>query len=295
VKIGITGVTGFIGKYLAAAAKQRGHSVVGFSRRVPQTLPDCEEVRVFSKGNPLDLSGLNAMIHLAGESVMGYWTPGKKKRIYSSRVDTTRQIVEAIAREPDRMRVLLCASGAGIYGERGEEELDETAPPGNGCLVDVSLAWEAEAAKAADYGVRVVQLRTGLVLGKTDGAFPLLRRVFKFGLGGKLGSGNQYLPWLHIDDMVALYLSCLENFAISGPVNASAPGACTNSDFTKTLASAVHRPAFCNTPEFVLKTALGGQSGLVLESQRVVPAKALANGFTFTFPTLETAFADLLS
>ena len=293
--IGITGVTGFIGKNLAAAARRRGHSVVGFSRTAHKTLPDCNETRIFSSDAPLDLSRLNAIIHLAGESVMGYWTPEKKKRIFSSRIDTTRHIVESIRQSQGTPRIFLCASGAGIYGARKDELLDESAPPGEGCLVDVSVAWEAEAAKAAAYGIRVVSLRTGLVLGKNQGAFPLLRRVFSLGVGGKLGSGRQYLPWIHIDDMVALYLFCLENSAMLGAVNAAAPEACTNHEFTRALAAALHRPAIFGTPEFVLKTALGGQSGLVLESQRVVPAKALAAGFNFAFPTLKMAFSNLLA
>ncbi|HEY5753933.1 MAG TPA: TIGR01777 family oxidoreductase [Chthoniobacterales bacterium] len=293
--IGITGVTGFIGKNLAAAARRRGHSVIGFSRTAQKTLPDCNETRIFSGDIPLDLTHLNAIIHLAGESVMGYWTPGKKERILSSRIDTTRQIVEAIEQTPDRLRIFLCASGAGIYGERNDEILDESAPPGQGCLVDVSVAWEAEAAKAAAYGIRVASLRTGLVLGKNQGAFPLLRRVFSLCLGGKLGTGHQYMPWIHIDDIVALYLFCLENSVMQGAVNAAAPETCTNDEFTRTLAAEVHRPAIFGTPEFVLKTALGGQAGLVLESQRVVPTKALAAGFTFAFPTLKSALSNLLA
>ncbi|HEY5892780.1 MAG TPA: TIGR01777 family oxidoreductase [Chthoniobacterales bacterium] len=293
--IGITGVTGFIGKNLAAAARQRGHSVVGFSRSAHTALPSCTETRIFSLSRPLDLSHLDAVIHLAGESVMGHWTPAKKKRIFSSRIDTTRKIVETIGQSRDNLRIFLCASGAGIYGERKDEILDESAPPGKGCLVNVSLAWEAEVAKATAYGVRVVSLRTGLVLGKNQGAFPLLRRVFSLGLGGKLGGGRQYLPWIHIDDIVALYLFCLENNAVRGPVNAAAPGTCTNAEFTRALAAGVHRPAIFATPEFVLKAALGGQAGLVLESQRVVPQKALAAGFNFAFPTLNSAFSNLLA
>lgn len=293
--IGITGVTGFIGKNLAAAARQRGHSVVGFSRSAHQTLPNCSETRIFSADTPLDVSRLDAIIHLAGESVMGYWTPAKKKRIFSSRIDTTRRIVEAVGGAPKRPKIFLCASGAGIYGERSDEILDESALPGTGCLVDVSVAWEAEAAKAASYGIRVASLRTGLVLGRHHGAFPLLRRVFALGIGGKLGSGRQYLPWIHVADIVGLYLFCLENSVIHGAVNAVAPETCTNRDFTRALAAALHRPAVFGVPEFILKTALGGQAGLVLESQRVIPEKALAEGFNFAFPKLKLAFSNLLT
>lgn len=293
MRIGITGVTGFIGQSLAALARRHGHTVTGFSRSTHTVLPGCDTARVIQPGQPVDLSGLDAIIHLAGESVLGYWTAAKKERIIQSRRETTRALVQAIGQMRQKPGVFLCASGTGYYGDCGAKILTEDAPPGRGFLAEVAWIWEEEAAAAVKYGVRVASLRTGLVLGKNQGAFPLMKRAFSLGLGGCLGSGRQYFPWLHVDDIASLYLFCLENESMRGPVNAAAPGSCTNAEFTRTLARVLRRPAFLDAPTFVLKTLLGEQAAMLLDSQRAIPAKAQAEGFTFTHPQLEPALRNL--
>lgn len=295
MRIGITGVTGLIGNKLAELCKGQGHYVTGFSRTSHKTLPHCHNIRQFSLKQQINVSGLDAIIHLAGEPVAGLWTAEKKRRIVSSRRDTTRHLVGCMTRAKKRPSIFLCASGTGFYGDRGAEILDENSGRGSGFLSEVTQVWEEEARVASEYGIRTCELRTGLVLAKNGGAFPLLRRVFGLGLGGKIGSGNQYMPWIHLTDVTALYLHVLKNPDLSGPINAVAPVESTNLDFTQALGTAINRPTFFPAPESLVKTALGDLSGLLLDSQRTQPVKALKSGFTYQFSTLETAFAELLA
>ena len=294
MKIGITGATGLIGSTFGRLASENGHEIVGFTRSGKADRPWVKEWRPF--GSKLDTSGCDALVHLAGESLMGVWTPGKKKKIWESRVDATRSIVGGLVKAPGQIRVLLCASGAGYYGDRCEEVLTEQSVRGNGFLSDLCGEWEAAAAKAGAVGVRVVHLRTGMVLGAGGGAFPLLRRVFNLGLGGRLGDGKQWMPWIHLDDEARLMLSCIENGAARGAVNHVAPGSVTNADFTTALAKQLKRPAFFHVPAFALRLLMREMAvEMLLPSQRVKPQAALDLGFTFRHPELDSALRSLLT
>jgi uncharacterized protein (TIGR01777 family) len=288
--IGLTGATGFVGSKLIDVALRRGHEVVAFTRGLDKTIPGCE-MRRFSLDTPPDIKGCEALVHLAGESVAGIWTAKKKREIVESRVLGTRRLVEAIQASRVKPEVLVCGSAVGFYGDRREEELTESSPPGSGFLAETVKAWEAEALRAE--GVRVVLLRTAMVLGRKGGALAAMEPVFKLGLGGMLGNGRQWMPWIHLEDLASLILFAIENMDVSGALNASAPWPVRNAEFTKSLASALHRPAFFRVPAWTLKAALGGFSAELLESKRVLPAVATEHGFGFRFSELAPALADL--
>ncbi len=203
-------------------------------------------MRPFSIEVPPDISGCDALIHLAGEPVAGIWTPAKKRRIAETRVKGTRRVVEAIAAAELKPEVLVCGSAIGFYGDRGEEELTEGLPPGIGFLADTVQAWEAEACRTAD--VRVVLLRTSLVLGREAGALPLMAMPYRFGLGAQMGDGRQWVPWIHLEDIARLALFAIENMDIRGPMNASAPWPVRNADFTQMLARQLRRPPPSSVP-----------------------------------------------
>jgi uncharacterized protein (TIGR01777 family) len=294
MKIGITGATGLIGSALGKLAHEGGHEVVGFSRSRKSDRPWVKEWRSF--GPQLDTRGCDALVHLAGESLMGLWTEAKKRRIWESRVDVTRTLVAGLEKSKDRPQVLLCASGAGFYGNRGDEVLTETSKRGTGFLSDLCGEWEAAAGAAGAMGVRVVSLRTGMVLGQEGGAFPLLHRAFSFGGGGRLGDGRQWMPWIHLQDQARLMLACLEKGEVSGAVNHVAPGELTNRDFTAKLAARLKRPAFFHAPAFALRLLLRQMADeMLLGSQRVKPQRAEDLGFTFRFPDLDSALGALVS
>jgi uncharacterized protein (TIGR01777 family) len=285
MKIGITGASGFIGSRLAALCRGGGHEVVGFSRR-----PGAG-ARLFRLDAPPDLSGLDAIVNLAGESILGLWTAEKKRRIRESRVVGTRRIIEAIEAMAERPRALVNASAIGFYGDTGETLVDESSPAGGGFLADVCREWEGEAKRAESHGVRVVFVRIGFVLG-SGGALKLIRPVFKLGLGGKLGSGSQWMSGVHVDDVVGIVVWALENESINGPVNAVMPAPFRNADFTRELARCVARPAILPAPAFALRLALGELSDSMLDSCRVAPRVALQGGYKYRFPTLPAALAD---
>lgn len=242
---------------------------------------------------PEACAGVGAVVHLAGEPVAeGRWSPEKKARIRDSRVTGTRNIVRMIERAPERPRVLVCASAVGYYGDRGDEVLDEASPPGADFLSEVCRAWEEAAGEARVLGVRVVPLRIGIVLGPGGGALSKMLPPFRFGVGGRLAGGRQWMPWVHIDDVVGLILHAIGNEGVSGPVNAVAPSPVTNADFTKTLARVLRRPAIFPVPGFALKVALGEFAQVLLASQRVTPRAALASGYAFRHPALEGALRE---
>lgn len=286
MKIGITGVTGFIGTRIKQLA--RAHQLIGFSRHPEHPIDGCVETRLFGPG--MDVSGCEALIHLAGESIMGLWTSEKRRRIRQSRVEGTRRVVASILAAPVAPRVLVSASGIGFYGDAGEQELTEDSPQGTGFLAELAHDWEAEALRAREAGVRVVLLRSGIVLGQEAGALKTMLPVFKAGLGATLGNGRQWMSWIHAEDEAALALFAVENQTISGPLNATAPGAVRNTEFTQALAQHLGRPAFLKVPAFALKLALGDFSSELLGSKRVLPQKALEAGFTFRRPQLKDAF-----
>jgi len=293
MQIGLTGASGFLGRAVVKLAVRRGHEVVAFTRTPAQTVHDCIETRRFSLEEPPDLQGCEAVIHLAGEKVWGWWSRRKMERILSSRVQGTKRVVEAMRRSANPPEVLVCASATGYYGDGGETELTETAAQGGGFLAEVCRAWEAEASSAADV-CRVVRTRFGMVLGNDGGALPLMRRAFRLCLGGPMGTGRQWMPWIHGEDAASLLLFSLEDLAVEGVLNGTAPWPVRNADFTQVLASAVRRPAFLRVPAFALRWMLGGFSRELLDSRRVLPQRAVEMGFPFRFPELEPAIKDLV-
>jgi uncharacterized protein (TIGR01777 family) len=288
--IGITGASGFIGRRIIDLALRRGHQVIAFSRDPKHTINGCDETRPFSLDRAPDISGCEALIHLAGEPVVGLWTPAKKRRIAESRVLGTRRIAEAIESSAEPPEVLVSGSAIGFYGNAGESELTESAPSGEGFLPETCRAWEAEAAKVQRS--RVVLLRTGVVLGKGAGALGAMTPIFKLGLGARLGSGRQWMAWIHLEDIARLALFAVENLDVRGPLNGSAPWPVRNADFTAQLARALRRPALFWAPAPVLRL-LGDFSHELLDSKRVLPAAATEHGFGFQFPELAPALKNL--
>jgi uncharacterized protein (TIGR01777 family) len=293
MKLGITGASGFVGRSLLRLAHQRGHEVVAFTRSPERPIQWAAEQRMFNLAVPPDFTGCEAVIHLAGEPILGLWTARKRHAIIESRVQGTRRIVEGIAKLTEKPEVLVSASGIGFYGEGGETELVESSPRGAGFFAETCEAWEDEARRASD--IRVVTMRTSLVLGKKGGALKLMAPAFRLGFGGTIGSGHQWMSWIHQEDLARLYLFAVEDMSIRGPVNASAPWPQRHADFVKILARVLHRPALFRMPSFMVKLALRGLSDELLQSKRVVPAAALEHGFGFQFPELEPALRDLLA
>ncbi|MGB8170301.1 MAG: TIGR01777 family oxidoreductase [Chthoniobacteraceae bacterium] len=289
--LGITGASGFIGKAIIDLALRRGHEVIAFTRRPERAIPGCT-MRAFSLDRAPDISGCDAIIHLAGEPILGLWTPAKKRRIIDSRVQGTRRIVEAINGSKAKPEVLVCGSAIGYYGDARDKELTEQSPAGSGFLAETVRAWETEALQAE--GVRTVLLRTALVLGKGSGALSVMAPLFRAALGGSLGDGQQWMSWIHLEDEARLALFAVENLDLHGPLNASAPWPVRNADFTKTLALTLHRPALFRVPAFALRL-LGDLSHELLDSKRVLPAAALEHGYGFRFSELEPALKNLLA
>jgi uncharacterized protein (TIGR01777 family) len=246
--------------------------------------------------DPQIFSDIDTVYHLAGESVFhGRWNNAKKERIRASRVDGTRHLVDGIAKAEKKPTTLICSSAVGFYGDRGDTPLTERSTGGDDFLAAVCRDWEAEALRAEELGIRVVLVRTGIVLGRGGGALKQMLPPFKLGLGGRIGSGRQYMPWIHIDDLIGIMLYARENTSLRGPVNAVAPNPVTNRVFTKSLAGALHRPALFPVPGFALKTALGEFGEVLLGSQRVIPETLTSSGFTFDFPEIDSALQDLLA
>jgi uncharacterized protein (TIGR01777 family) len=305
VKVLVTGATGLIGRHLVRRLIDGGHEVVTLTRNLDSasvTLPvKCVIHEWFPDLGQMDeraLDGVDGVVHLAGESVgEGKWTQARREALMRSRVDSTRTLVNAIAARPpeDRPWVLVTASGIGIYGDRGDEVLNEASTPGEGYLAEICMAWESEGQRAEAAGLRWVALRTGLVLSRDGGAFPQMLPPYRLGFGGRLGSGRQWMSWIHIEDIVSLYVAALENRAFEGPVNAVAPSPVTNADFTDALASALGRRARFPVPGVVLSLVLGERSGLVLTGQRVACAAADEAGFVFDYPEVGAALRELCS
>jgi hypothetical protein len=278
MRIAITGASGFIGSRLAEEFRAQGHTV--------------SAVRL--RENPA-LSPSDAVIHLAGENLAQRWSLAAKREIRASRVDGTRRLVNAIAQSAERPSVLVSASAIGIYGNCGDELLTERSAPASGFLGELCQAWEAAADEAAPLGVRVVKLRIGLVLGPHGGALARMIPAFKLGAGARLGSGKQWVSWIHIADLAGLVRFAIENPALAGAVNAVAPGPVQNTEFTRELARALRRPAFAAIPEIALKLLFGEMSTVLLDSVRVTPEAALAAGFRFRYPNLAPALRDALA
>ena len=280
VTIGIVGASGFVGRRVAQVATQAGYGVVLYSRTAR------EGFRKISADEAVDFSDVDVVVNLAGEPILGLWTEEKKKAIQSSRVQGTRRVVEGVLAA--KVPVLINASAIGFYGNTGEISVDESSPVGSGFLAETCLAWEAATEPAAEAGVRVVKIRIGFVLGP-GGAMHAILPVFRFGLGGTLGDGKQWMSCVHLDDVAGLILWAAGNPDIEGAVNAVMPEPIRNTEFTKSLAAALHRPAFFPVPAFLLRLALGQLSHVMLDSSRVRPTVAQREGYVFRFPTLTSA------
>jgi uncharacterized protein (TIGR01777 family) len=292
MNIVLTGATGFIARHLIPKLSAEGHELRTLGRRPVEPLPFFEWDS--SREPPAAaLEACDAVVNLAGENVDQRWTSEAKRRLRESRIAGTRHLVAALAKKDRRPAVLLNASAVGIYGSRGDELLTETSSHGSGFLADLTVEWEAVTHSAEPLGIRVVNLRFGLVLGRDGGALPKMMMPFRLRMGGKLASGKQWLPWVHIEDATNLVLFALHNAGVRGPLNVVAPNPVTNADFTRTLAAVLHRPAFMTVPAFALKIALGEMAEAALSSERVVPAAAQAAGFHFTYPELGPALREL--
>jgi len=298
----ITGGSGFIGQELVRRLVSAGHGVTVLSRSGKVNLSALPGRITICQGDPTRegswqevAAGCQAAVNLAGAGIFKRWTRDYKETILSSRVKTTRNLAAALGQRPaGAPATLVSASAVGFYGFRGDEELAETAPPGDDFLARVCQAWEAEAVRAEEFGARVVRTRFGIVLGQGGGSLAQMVPLFKKGLGGNLGSGQQWFSWIHLEDLVSAILRCLEDGALSGPVNLTAPNPVTNQDLTRALGEALHRPAFLTVPEFAIKLRMGEFGSVVLKGQRVMPRVLIEAGFEFRFPRIEEALGDLV-
>lgn len=299
MKILMTGVTGLIGRALSRKLKSEGHTIVGLSRAPEKSAKlTVDELLKWDGLAQLPqeyLQGVDAVVHLAGEPVAeGRWSEERKKRIRDSRVVSTRSLVEAMRLAATKPAVLVCGSAVGFYGDRADEELDERSPAGTDFLAQVCQEWEGEAHRARASGIRVVEVRTGVVLARDGGALKKMLPPFKMGVGGALGNGRQWFPWIHLDDIVGLFNFALNTPTLNEPINATAPEIVTNAEFTKRLGKALHRPAFLPVPAFALHLLFGEMAVVLLASQRALPKAALAAGYHFTYPNLPPALEDLV-
>ena len=278
MNVTITGGSGFIGRAVADRLRAAGHAVTSISLR---TTPP-----------PEDFAGCDAIVHLAGEPVAQRWTAAARERIRESRIEGTRSLVAALRIEPPR--VLISASAVGYYGSRGDEILAEDAAPAADFLGQVAAGWEREARVAEEFGVRVVTPRIGVVLGRGGGALARMLPPFQWGLGGRLGTGRQWMSWVHLDDLVALIEFAIADSTLSGPVNAVSPQPVTNAEFTRALAAVLHRPAIFPVPAAALKLLFGEMAQVLLTGQRVIPEAALRAGFEFRYSDVGRALAASL-
>ena len=299
MKVTVTGATGRIGSHLVTALRRRGDEVTVLSRNPSRA---SEQLGVEAAGwdpeneaPPLDaLAGRDAVVHLAGEHVGQRWTATAKARILGSRERGTRSLVHAILDATPRPPVFVCASASGFYGPRGDEPVDEWQPPGSDWLAGVCVRWESQA-DSAKLGTRTVKIRTGIVLDAGGGALARMLPPFKAGLGGPIGGGRQYIPWIHRDDLVGIYLAALDTPTFAGPINASAPSPVTNKEFARALGRALHRPAVAPVPGFAVKALYGEMAQIVLTGVRMIPSRAGELGYEFAHPDLDDALRDTLA
>ena len=285
MRVTVSGASGLIGSRLVQALRGRGDEVTTLSRDPARGVRWDLTERAPTEA----LNGRDAVIHLAGENVAQRWSPEARKRIRESRELGTHNLVRGIEQADARPTILVCASAVGYYGSAGDERLTEDAPAGDDFLAQVCVAWENEAQRAEALGLRVVRVRTGVMLDSGGGALGKMLLPFKLGAGGPVAGGHQYMPWIHADDVAGLYLAALDDERYSGPVNASAPEPVTNQAFSKALGRALHRPAVAPIPGFAIRALYGDMAEIVTEGQRAVPAKALALGYPFQHPDLDEA------
>lgn len=299
MKIAVTGATGLIGTALCALLRERGHDILGItggSGSMPAGVTPIPWDVGRGELDPARLEGVEAAVHLAGESVAGRWTASKKERIRSSREQGTRLLVDTLARVEPRPKVLVSASGVDFYGARGDEELDESSASGKGFLAEVCRIWEREASRAKEFGIRAASLRMGMVLSTRGGALAQMLLPFKLGLGGPVGSGKQWMSWVHIDDVTDAFRLVLEGSALEGPFNLTSPQPVRNAEFTKTLGKALGRPAFLPVPALGIKLLFGEMGEeLLLSGKKVLPRALEREGYRFQHALLEPALEDLLA
>jgi len=299
MRIVVTGATGFIGQSLVQRLAADGHEVhilirkprTGLPPQIPYSIWDAQE----NDPPPAALNGAEAVIHLAGEPVTQRWTQAVKRSIRSSRVGGTQRLISALSQLNSFPRVLIAGSAIGYYGSRSDEVLTEASAPGKGFLAEVCEEWESAANLGLALNMRVVRLRTGIVLGREGGALARMLPAFRAGAGGRLGSGEQWMSWIHLQDLISLIIQALTNEKLTGAINAVAPAPVRNSDFTHALAGELRRPAIFPAPMFLLRLLFGEMAAAVLEaSQRVLPVAAEKAGFDFRYTELGPALRDLL-
>ncbi len=301
-EIVFTGATGLIGRKLFYTLRNKGYSVKVFTRnpeQAKQVITGAAKYVYWDYNNPeswqKEINGVYGIIHMAGANLFAKrWTNEYKKVIRESRITSTKNIVSAIDISTHKPKVFVCASAVGYYGDNGDRLLDENTSSGNDYLAQVCRDWEIEALKAKEFNVRVASMRTGIVLSQEDGAFPLMKKAFNFFVGGPLGSGTQYFPWIHIDDVVNAYLFAIEKDSLNGGININAPESVTMNEFAKKLGEKMHRPSVFRVPGFVLNLVLGEFGKSIIASQRAAANKLLENGFKFEFEHLTDALRDLL-
>jgi uncharacterized protein len=297
MNIAISGASGLVGRRLLKTLAAQRHSLRVWSRHAGTNLPAGVAISVWDpvKEEPRaeNLKDLDAVIHLAGEPVAQRWTAETRRRIRDSRVIGTRRLVHAMGKQGQRPKVLICASAVGYYGSRGDEVLVEGSEAGSGFLADVCMEWEQEAQEAEKLGVRVVRARIGMVLDARGGALQKMLPPFRMGVGGRIGSGRQWMAWIHVEDLVGMIGMALDS-TVSGAMNAVAPAPVTNAEFTRALAAALHRPAVLPVPPVALKLLFGQMAEVILASQRVVPEAASRAGYGFRYPEIGPALANVL-
>ena len=299
MRVAVTGATGLVGSALVRALRERGDEVTALSRDPAgaRASLDVDAVAWRPLEEPAPAAGLagrDAVVHLAGESVAQRWTAQARRRIRDSRVAGTDNLVAGLRAAEPRPSALVSASGVGYYGARGDEELDESAEPGDDFLARVCVEWEAAARRAEELGVRVVTVRTGVALARTGGALARMLPFFRAGVGGPVAGGRQYVPWIHLDDLVGIYLAALDGDRWAGPVNACAPEPATNRQLSRALGRALHRPAFAPVPGLAVRALYGRMAQVVTEGQRAVPDQARRLGYGFRHPDLDEALRSAL-
>ena len=303
MRILISGSTGLVGTALVEKFSREGHTVARLVRRGTSGVGSAaggrtQNVRwdpVAGEFDAASAEGTDALVHLAGASIAGgRWNVARKQLLRASRIDATRHLVAALAKLERPPRSILSASAIGFYGNRGDETLSEASAPGNDFLAEACREWEAEAARAVEFGARVVNLRFGIILAKHGGALPQMAMPIKLGVGGRLGNGRQWMSWVTLEETVRIVEFALGNPDLAGPVNVVAPNPARNSEFTKVLAKTLHRPALFPAPGFALRLALGEMAdALLLSSQKVVPSRLVDSGYSFVQPNLAEALADV--
>jgi len=299
MKIFITGGSGFVGTDLSRYLLRKGHSVIAVGRSSSYRLNDNDNFQYISadtteKGDwQKSLYNVDVAVNLAGVNIFRLWTDSYKTQIYDSRILTTRNLVEAMPK--DKGVTLFSTSAAGYYGNRGDEILTEDARQGDDFLAKVCIDWEKEAYQAEEKGIRVVTMRFGVVLGKSGGAIKKMLPAFKFFVGGPMGNGKHWFPWIHIDDLVSAILFIQKNRKIKGPVNFCAPEPVRNIDFAKALGNALNRPSFMTAPAFMIRLIMGELGATLLNSQRVSSDKLTRYGFKFQHPDINSALSEILT